>query len=86
MTMLLLGAGGGVGGGGGDGVLLFGTAQCPRLICEGPMSLVASLEMKHKGSMDTPLVGGEGLFDNDCFLGEVVTWMEDASCVQFHLH
>jgi hypothetical protein len=44
-------------------------------------------EMRHKGSMDHPLVGGEGLFDNGCFyLGEVVTWMEDASCVQFRVH
>jgi hypothetical protein len=51
------------------------------------MSLVASLEMRHKGSMDPFLsVRGEGLFDNCCFLGEVVTWMEDASCVQYHVH
>jgi hypothetical protein len=50
------------------------------------MSLVASLETRNKGSMDTLLVGGEGLFGNDCILGEVVTWMEDASCVQSHVH
>ncbi len=44
------------------------------------------LWMKHKGSMDLPLVGREGLFDNGCFLGEVVTWMEDVSYVQPHVH
>lgn len=31
----------------------------------------------HKGFMDLLLVGGEGLFHNGCFLGEVVMWMED---------
>jgi hypothetical protein len=35
--------------------------------------------MRHKGSMDPPLVGGEGLFDNGCFCCEVMTWMEDVS-------
>jgi hypothetical protein len=34
-------------------------------------------QMRHKGSMDPLLVRGEGLFHNDCFLGEVVTWMKD---------
>jgi hypothetical protein len=42
--------------------------------------------MKHKGSMDLPLVGGGGLFDNGCFFGEMVTWMEDVSCVQLNVH
>jgi hypothetical protein len=41
---------------------------------------------KHKGSMDPLLVGREGLFDNDCFFYEMVTWMEDTSCVQIHVH
>ncbi len=34
-------------------------------------------QTRHKGSMDLLLVGGEGLFCNGCFLGEMVTWMED---------
>jgi hypothetical protein len=42
--------------------------------------------MEHKRSMDPQLVGGEGLFDNGCSFGEVVTWMEDASCVQPYVH
>ncbi len=49
------------------------------------MSLVASLEMRHKGSMDTQLVGGEGHLTMIVFLSEVVTWMENASCVQSHV-
>jgi hypothetical protein len=32
--------------------------------------------------MDPLLVGGESLFDNGFFL---VTWMENASCVQPHI-
>jgi hypothetical protein len=35
--------------------------------------------------MDLPFVGGKGLFDNGCFFGDVVTWMEDASCAQPHI-
>ncbi len=42
--------------------------------------------MKHKGSMDPLLVGGQGIFNNGCFLGEVVIWMEKVSCVQPHVH
>jgi len=38
-------------------------------------------KMRHKGSMDPLLVGRKGLFHNGCFLGEVVTWMED-----FHVY
>ncbi len=41
---------------------------------------------RHKGSMGLLLVGGEGLFENGWLLGEVVTWMEDASGVQPHVH
>ncbi len=36
--------------------------------------------------MDPLLVGGQGIFNNGCFLGEVVTWMENVSCVQPHVH
>jgi len=36
--------------------------------------------------MDPLLVAGKGLFDNGWFLGEVATWMEEASCVQPHVH
>ncbi len=30
-------------------------------------------------------MGGKSLFDNGCFFGDMVTWMEDASCVQPHI-
>jgi hypothetical protein len=41
---------------------------------------------KHKGSMDLLLVEREGLFDNGCFFNEMVTWMENTSCVQIYVH
>jgi len=42
---------------------------------------------RHKKSMDLPLVGRESLFDNGfIIISEMVTWMEDASCVQPHVH
>jgi hypothetical protein len=42
--------------------------------------------MKQKRAMDLLLVEGEGLFNNGCFLGEMVTWMENAYvCNPMHI-
>jgi hypothetical protein len=58
--------------------------SCTFLVCIWVW--VSIPKMRHKGSRDPLLVGGEGLFDNGCFFGKVVTWMEDALCVQPHVH